>query len=404
MATVDTSIYSNLLRAPKTVAEYDAEAMAAQQSKLALQADRMKVDEYSRKVEGQNKLRGIVSSFGADRAANQNLLYKGGLLTEAEDYGKATVTQAKGQADAQKAKLEAAFKEVEYTGQLMSGIRDQASYTAAREKVARDLGPEAAAQIPEAYDPAAVEAFRVQATDIKTQLEQKWKQLDHTLNTDKFAYQKTNDAANRGVQIRGQNVAAASSRYSADKSADSAAKGRAQSAQQFDVREGRQREELDLKKTTGKAPTEFQGKSAIFGARAEEADRVLSGISGKFNPAAVNAKNAVEKTWVIGGALGAGVNKLMSANDQKAEQAQRDFINANLRQESGAAIGPDEFDNARKQYFPQPGDTQEVIKQKARNRKLAVEGLKRNAGKSAFSAPADVDVFSEADAILNGGK
>ena len=39
---------------------------------------------------------------------------------------------------------------------------------------------------------------------------------------------------------------------------------------------------------------------------------------------------------------------------QMFEQAERNFINAILRQESGAAIADSEFNNARKQYMPQP--------------------------------------------------
>jgi len=35
-----------------------------------------------------------------------------------------------------------------------------------------------------------------------------------------------------------------------------------------------------------------------------------------------------------------------------------------LRKESGAAIAASEFDNAEKQYFPQPGDSDQVISQK----------------------------------------
>src|SRR5690606_20051733 len=45
------------------------------------------------------------------------------------------------------------------------------------------------------------------------------------------------------------------------------------------------------------------------------------------------------------------------------EQAERNFINAVLRRESGAAIADSEFENARMQYFPQPGDGPEVIEQ-----------------------------------------
>lgn len=131
-----------------------------------------------------------------------------------------------------------------------------------------------------------------------------------------------------------------------------------------------------------KAPTEFQGKSAAFGLRAREADKILTDLTGKFNPAAVNAKTSVADWPLIGGALGAATNYALNENDQKAEQAQRDFINAVLRQESGAAIGSSEFDNARKQYFPQPGDSAAVIQQKARNRQLAIQGFDNNAGKA----------------------
>lgn len=154
-----------------------------------------------------------------------------------------------------------------------------------------------------------------------------------------------------------------------------------------DLTNDRARDALELQRTAGKAPTEFQGKSAAFGLRATEADRILSGLTGNYSPAAINSKNAVESTWLVGGPLGAAVNKFaLSENDQRAEQAQRDFINAVLRQESGAAIGADEFSNARRQYFPQPGDSAGVIAQKARNRQLAIQGLQSNAGRAAMTA------------------
>lgn len=134
--------------------------------------------------------------------------------------------------------------------------------------------------------------------------------------------------------------------------------------------------------STDKAPTEFQGKSAAFGLRASEADKTLTNLTGKYSPAAVNSKTTVAEWPLIGGVIGSATNYALSENDQKAEQAQRDFINAVLRQESGAAIGASEFDNARKQYFPQPGDSQAVIQQKARNRQLAIQGFENSAGKA----------------------
>ncbi len=95
-------------------------------------------------------------------------------------------------------------------------------------------------------------------------------------------------------------------------------------------------------------------------------------------------KGTVEQVPFVGGALGGVVNVIPgikpSPKQQQIEQAQRDFVNAVLRQESGAVISPSEFDNAQKQYFPQPGDSQAVIKQKARNRETAIRGLEIAAG------------------------
>lgn len=64
------------------------------------------------------------------------------------------------------------------------------------------------------------------------------------------------------------------------------------------------------------------------------------------------------------------------------EQAKRDFINAKLRPESGASIADPEYANVDKQYFPQWGDTREVIAQKRRNREAAIFGTSRAAGQN----------------------
>ena len=114
--------------------------------------------------------------------------------------------------------------------------------------------------------------------------------------------------------------------------------------------------------------TEFQGKSMNFGTRSAEADKILRNT--KYNPVSVEA---VRKTGVVG-------NLFAAPETQKVVQAQRDFVNAVLRQESGAAISASEFENAQKQYFPQPGDSADVIAQKARNRETVIKGFARQAG------------------------
>lgn len=73
--------------------------------------------------------------------------------------------------------------------------------------------------------------------------------------------------------------------------------------------------------------------------------------------------------------LGALANWTQSPQQQQVEQAQRDFVNATLRKESGAAISNSEFESARQQYFPQPGDSSAVIDQKRKNRELSTRGM-----------------------------
>lgn len=78
-------------------------------------------------------------------------------------------------------------------------------------------------------------------------------------------------------------------------------------------------------------------------------------------------------------------NLLKSDERQQYEQAERNFINSTLRRESGAVITDDEFANARRQYFPQPGDGEGVLTQKAANRKLVVDEFQRLGGQAAPS-------------------
>ena len=125
-------------------------------------------------------------------------------------------------------------------------------------------------------------------------------------------------------------------------------------------------------------PTTDQANANLYANRMEKADKILNTLEGKYSPMAISVKTSGKTALIPGGQ--AAVNAYMSQNDQKAEQAQRDFINAVLRRESGAAISQSEFDNANQQYFPQPNDGPEIIKQKAELRKTAIEGIKQGAG------------------------
>jgi hypothetical protein len=124
--------------------------------------------------------------------------------------------------------------------------------------------------------------------------------------------------------------------------------------------------------TTKPAPplTEAQGRIATF------ADRIaatLPIIEANQGAGLSYTQNAMRNVPVVG-------NALISNEMQQLDQAQRNFINAVLRRESGAVISPEEFDNAKKQYFPVPGDKPDVLAQKKKNRQDVLEGFAREGG------------------------
>ncbi len=130
--------------------------------------------------------------------------------------------------------------------------------------------------------------------------------------------------------------------------------------------------------------------------------------SGGYADRMVAANALIDKFGNVGtdwiqtgrGAIPVVGNQTASPEYQQLVQAKRDFVNAKLRQESGAAISQSEFDNADKQYFPQPGDKPETLKNKAELRARVIYGMQQeagnkykpmgNAGSAAPAAPSNV--------------
>lgn len=179
-------------------------------------------------------------------------------------------------------------------------------------------------------------------------------------------------AADRSVTMRGQNMTDSRSReantisreanattYDADRGVlVNRATGEARPAMQGGQPIGPRDKDL----------TDSQSKALLFGTRMQEAEKIFGDLSKKGVTTAIPGATA-------GYGVGAAINTVASPNQQSLVQAKRDFINAVLRRESGAVISPSEFDNAEKQYFPQVGDSPQVIAQKTANRKIAAEGI-----------------------------
>ena len=74
----------------------------------------------------------------------------------------------------------------------------------------------------------------------------------------------------------------------------------------------------------------------------------------------------------------------LRTDDRKIYDAAKDnWIAAALRKESGAAIGKDEYSAADRQYFPQAGDSDKLLKQKANLRSTVFKSMKTGIGRFA---------------------
>lgn len=140
---------------------------------------------------------------------------------------------------------------------------------------------------------------------------------------------------------------------------------------------------------TGKgAATEDQAKAAGFALRMNQATQLFNKpvIDPNTNqPLVVNGKQVTleeafgtpSRTQAILRAIpSAGVttgiaNWVEGAGRQQYRQAQENWVTANLRAESGAAIGVDEMEKEIQKYFPQANDKPQTIAQKAQARKAA---------------------------------
>lgn len=130
----------------------------------------------------------------------------------------------------------------------------------------------------------------------------------------------------------------------------------------------------DKGQNAGRPPNNEQSNAAGFAARMVAAAKEIDALeSGGYSP--VNGRDRAGAG--IGGPVG---NFLMTDNGQKYNQAAMNFVRANLRKESGAAIGKDEATKEYENYFPVAGDSEGVIQQKAANRATLIQNMIQTAG------------------------
>ncbi len=119
-----------------------------------------------------------------------------------------------------------------------------------------------------------------------------------------------------------------------------------------------------------KPATDAQNQAAGYALRIQQSGDILNNLESAiqgYNPVGFEAQMKLP-------------SYAQSGTIQSYNQAARNFINAVLRRESGAAISQSEFDNAYQQYLPRPGDSEEVLAQKKANREAVYSSLVNSAG------------------------
>lgn len=379
---VDASIYSLIRQPQQGPGPLDQFGQVMQLKALMGQQELqgMQRDQLRRSVEEEAATSDAYREAGGDISRVRELLYGKGLYKPALAVEKTMREKEKSEAEARKLKIETHLKSTEGMRDYIATLNPQ-TYNPAqvREVGAQLFGPDMAARmnVPETFDPAWQQQQVVTAKELITNLE---------------------NARNRAVTTRGQDVSAETARRGQDFTRQSAIEGhevtrrgqnmvdtRARDTAnradtQYDPDRGimvNRRTSTAAPVTQGGAPigpksdnkdlTDAQAKALLFSNRMAESDKIIAGLAAKGTNTSIPGSRSQT--------LGPSINVMSSPDQQKLDQAKRDFVNAVLRRESGAVISDQEFDNAEKQYFPQVGDSKAVMEQKARNRAVAISGI-----------------------------
>jgi hypothetical protein len=219
---IDASIYG-LAGKVKSVADYDREALLAdearqQQQMTAMQimAGQQKQQEYMRGVQRADALRQLAGRWKADTTDEQRIvdLKNSGFAAEADAAEKAFLERQKAGADVSAKKATTTKQEIDNQITRMgtiinviSGAKDQASYSQGRALLAQNGFD--VSQVPEQFDPAYVSAAGQQAL---TALQRMQEERQRLANEEA----KRSNIAGEALTKRGQDVSAATARRGQD--------------------------------------------------------------------------------------------------------------------------------------------------------------------------------------------
>lgn len=391
---IETGMYNQLLRPPKSVAEYDAEAMQGQQNRLALQMDRAKMDAVQRGIQQEAQLADVYrQSVGADGKTDRNKLYSGaaaaglgaklpGMQKGYAELDETAAKTTKEQRLAEKAQYETARDQLNFVNQVISAAKDQVSYSQGRQAMAaRGLD---VSQIPEQFDPAYVAAAGEQTRTEQQRVEDAWKAKKFDLDERQFG------------EVKRSNLAAEGDRDATRKQSD----------RHHNDRESRERGDVGPTGAKGgKAPAGYRwaaagdlepipGGPASNKSASSEGERKAGTLlqrlefSEKQLEAAVKRKPSAAKPDLIanglrGMGMEAAANTITGSERQEVDAAQLDLLDAALTLGTGAAYTKQQLEGYQKSYFAQIGDTPANVKAKEARLKNVIDAARTQAGRSA---------------------
>lgn len=378
--------YINLADIDRSIQQSRLGDMQIQNAQLAQQDRQRELERQGRADQQQMQLRDIYAKSGGDLNKARSELYNQGFYEQGGALDKQIGEQSKQKADIDKTTLETNAKRIGLIGNGMKFLVDNPSkenalmtFNQLRNTGVIDQNQydEFTGQLPD--DPAMIkrgaEVLFRGALDAKDQIAKfetrdtggqvMTQQIDpitgqiktvgtiaKTQSPDSIANNQrmmAEGAANRGVTMRGQNMADSRAREAATRAGGA----------------GGEKLTQDMR-STGQYAARMVAAENLLGQTKEQAPSVTERIAGVAGETAANLARSPDR--------------------QNALQAQRDWVRAKLRKESGAAIGVDEMENELLTYFPQIGDSASVIAQKKAARDQATQGLINSSG-SAYSPP-----------------
>jgi hypothetical protein len=308
-------------------------------------------------------------------------------LTRQAQFDTQDATAAKTKREAQKFEIENKSATVKYLKDKLATVQDDAGFQAFKQEATELGAQDLVKSAPQQYDPQWQQSQMVNADKFLERNTPKYERVDlggkiqvvdvNPVTNPKFAEMNLSKTAtiselesqrhNRIQEgISGAQLGISKDRLNFDRSGGVTA---------VNAKNGIN--------TNGEKLTEGMRNNAMYAQRMTAAEKLLGGTT-EQKPGVM--ETIAGSTPLIGSELGA--NQLRSPDRQKAVQAQRDWVRAKLRKESGAAIAVDEMNQEIATYFPQIGDSPDVIAQKKIAREQATQGLIQSSG-SAYSPPAE---------------